>query len=221
MLMSEPPSLPRIGDLAPDFIAASTHSHELKFSEWQGDSWVVFFSHPADFTPVCTTELAEFARRAGDFSAVGVKLIGLSVDSIHSHIAWLQNMKEKLGIDLPYPVVADLDTKVSQKYGMIHPGASTTATVRAVFVIDPKRVIRALIYYPVNVGRSVDEVLRLVRALQTADKHACALPENWKPGDRVIVPPPRVMQDVEGRLSHPAHDARDFYLVYKDLPGGG
>jgi peroxiredoxin (alkyl hydroperoxide reductase subunit C) len=218
MAMSEPGTLPRIGDIAPDFTAATTHSQELKFSEWQGDSWVVFFSHPADFTPVCTTELAEFARRAGDFASLGVKLIGLSVDSIHSHIAWLQSMKEKLGIDIPYPLVADLDTKVSQKYGMLHPGASTTAAVRAVFVIDPKRVVRALIYYPVNAGRSVDEVLRLVQALQTADKHACALPENWKPGQRVIVPPPKVMQDVADRLSNPAHDARDFYLVYKDLP---
>jgi peroxiredoxin (alkyl hydroperoxide reductase subunit C) len=216
--MSEPTSLPRIGDTAPDFVAVTTHTPELKFSEWQGDSWVVFFSHPADFTPVCVTELAEFARRANDFASVNVKLLGLSVDSIHSHIAWLQNMKEKLGIDIPYPLVADLDTKVSQKYGMLHPGASTTAAVRAVFVIDPKRVVRALIYYPVNAGRSVDEVLRLVQALQTADKHACALPENWKPGQRVIVPPPKVMQDVADRLSNPAHDARDFYLVYKDLP---
>jgi peroxiredoxin 2/4 len=217
--MSEPGSLPRIGDIAPDFTAASTHSHELKFSEWQGDSWVVFFSHPADFTPVCTTELAEFARRAGEFASLGVKLIGLSVDSIHSHIAYLQSMKEKLGIEIPYPIVADLDTRVSQRYGMIHPGAGSTATVRAVFVIDPKRVVRALVYYPVNVGRSVDEVLRLVRALQTADRHACALPENWTPGDKVMVPPPRVVQDVPDRLSDPAHDARDFYLVYTDLPG--
>jgi peroxiredoxin (alkyl hydroperoxide reductase subunit C) len=200
-------------------VAVTTHTPELKFSEWQGDSWVVFFSHPADFTPVCVTELAEFARRANDFASVNVKLLGLSVDSIHSHIAWLQNMKEKLGIDIPYPIVADLDTKVSQKYGMIHPGASTTATVRAAFVIDPKRTIRALVYYPVNAGRSVDEMFRLVRALQTADKHACALPENWRPGEKVIVPPPRTMQDVADRLTNPAYDARDFYLVYKELPG--
>lgn len=217
--MSDPASLPRIGDLAPDFTAASTQSHELKFSEWQGDSWVVFFSHPADFTPVCSTELAEFERRAADFSAIGVKLLGLSVDSIHSHVAWLQSLREKLGIAISYPVVADLDTKVSQKYGMIHAGASSTATVRAVFVIDPKRIVRAVVYYPLNVGRSVEEVFRLVRALQTADRHACALPENWKPGGQVLVPPPRVMQDIPDRVSNPAHDARDFYLVYKDLPG--
>jgi peroxiredoxin (alkyl hydroperoxide reductase subunit C) len=217
--MSEPVNLPRIGDVAPDFTAVTTQSPEMKFSEWQGDHWVVFFSHPADFTPVCTTELAEYARRAAEFADAGVKLLGLSVDSIHSHIAWLQRMKEKLGVDIPYPLVADLDTRVSQKYGMIHPGASTTATVRAVFVIDPKRIVRALVYYPVTVGRSVDETLRLVRALQTADRHACALPENWKPGERVIVPPPRTMQDVPDRLDNPAYDARDFYLVYKNVPG--
>jgi peroxiredoxin 2/4 len=216
--MAEPGHLPRIGDPAPDFRAPSTLSPEMNFSEWQGQDWVVLFSHPADFTPVCTTELMEFARQYDRFRARGAKLLGISVDSIHSHLAWLQNMKEKMGVTIPYPLVADIDMKISQAYGMVHPGASTTATVRAVFVIDPKRTIRALIYYPMNAGRNVDEVLRLVTALQTADKHACATPANWKEGDKVVVPPPKTVADVEERLSHQDREIRDFYLSLKDLP---
>jgi peroxiredoxin 2/4 len=219
--MAETISLPRIGDAAPDFKAITTQSGELSFSEWQGQDWVVLFSHPADFTPVCTTELVEFARQNDRFKAKGVKLIGVSVDSIHSHLAWLQNMKEKMGVAIPYPLVADIDMKVSQLYGMIHPGASATATVRAVFVIDPKRTIRALIYYPMNAGRNVEEVLRLVTALQTADKHACATPVNWREGEKVVVPPPKTVADVEERLSHKDkgdREIRDFYLSLKDLP---
>jgi peroxiredoxin (alkyl hydroperoxide reductase subunit C) len=216
--MSETYSMPRIGDPAPDFTAVTTQATEMRFSEWQGDDWVVLFSHPADFTPVCTTELTQFARRNDDFKKMGVKLIGLSVDSIHSHIAWLENMKDKLGVEIPYPMIADIDMKVSSKYGMLHPGASATATVRAVFIIDPKRVIRAIVYYPLNAGRSVDEVVRLVQALQTVDKHGVACPENWHPGDKVIVPPPKLVKDVADRLTNPAYERKDFYLVYKDLP---
>lgn len=218
--MSETISLPKIGEPAPDFTAVTTQSGAMKFSEWQDSKWVVLFSHPADFTPVCSTELAEFARRNDDFMAIGVKLIGLSVDSIHSHLAWLQNLKEKLGVEIPYPMIADLDTKVAQLYGMIHPGASATATVRAVFLIDPKRVIRALLYYPLNVGRNLDEILRLARALQTADGNACATPVNWQPGEKVVVPPPKTMGEVKERLSHQGKDyeVKDFYLCLKDLP---
>jgi peroxiredoxin (alkyl hydroperoxide reductase subunit C) len=220
--MSEAISLPKIGDTAPDFTAVTTQSAAMKFSEWQGDSWVVLFSHPADFTPVCSTELSEFARRAGDFAAINTKLIGLSVDSIHSHLAWMQNLREKLGTEIPYPLVADPDTKVSQLYGMIHPGASATATVRAVFVIDPKRIVRALVYYPMNAGRNVDEILRLVTALQTADQYACALPVNWKPGDKVVVPPPKMVAEVAERLSHQGkdYDIKDFYLCLREQPVG-
>lgn len=174
-------SLPKIGDPAPDFKAVTTQSGDMVFSEWQGKDWVVLFSHPADFPPVCSTELIDFARRTDDFENVSTKLIGISVDSIHSHLAWLQNLKEKIGVEIPYPLIADIDTRVSQAYGMIHPGASATATVRAVFVIDPKRIIRALVYYPMNVGRNVEEILRLVTALQTADKFAVATPVNWTP----------------------------------------
>ncbi len=213
----ELPSLPRIGDTAPDFTAVTTHEPAMKFSDWQGGKWVILFSHPADFTPVCSTELAEFARRADDFAALDTKLIGLSVDSIHSHLAWIQNLKQILGVEIPYPMIADLDTKVSQVYGMIHPNASATATIRAVFLIDPKRVIRALVYYPMNAGRNIDEIYRLVQALQTADTKSCATPVNWQPGEKVIVPPPKTVADVAERLSHSGkdYDVKDFYLSLK------
>jgi len=214
--MSETDSLPRIGDKAPDFQAITTFSQDFGFSAWQEQDWVVLFSHPADFTPVCTTELVEFARRFEEFKKKGVKLIGVSVDSIHSHLAWLENMKQKMGSTIPYPMVADIDMRVSRLYGMIHPGASTTATVRALFVIDPKRVIRALIYYPMNVGRNVDEVFRLVTALQTADQFSCATPVNWKEGEKVVVPPPKTVDEVADRLNHPDREVKDFYLSFKD-----
>lgn len=213
-------SLPKIGDTAPDFKAVTTHSPEMQFSQWQGSDWVVLFSHPADFTPVCSTELMEFARRSEEFKKNGAKLIGLSVDSIHSHLAWLQNMKEKMGVEIPYPMIADIDTKVAQAYGMIHPGASATATVRAVFIIDPKRVIRALVYYPLNAGRNVSEILRVVQALQTADKFSVATPVNWMPGEKVVVPPPKKIDDVKERETHKGkdYDYKDFYLCLKELP---
>ncbi len=210
--------MPRIGDVAPDFTAVTTHSAGMKFSEWQGDSWVILFSHPADFTPVCTTELAEFAKKSTAFQKLNTKLIGLSVDSIHSHVAWLQNMKEKMGVKIPYPMIADIDMKVASLFGMIHPGASATATVRAVFFIDPKRVIRAIVYYPMNAGRNVEEIHRLMQALQTADTHGCALPVNWKPGEKVVVPPPKTAAEVDERLSHSDYEIRDFYLCLKDGP---
>ncbi len=214
--MSEMISLLRIGDKAPDFQAVTTIANDFEFSAWQEQDWVVLFSHPADFTPVCTTELMEFARRDEEFKKKGVKLIGISVDSVHSHLAWLQNMKQKMGVTIPFPMVADIDMRVSHQYGMIHPGASATATVRALFVIDPKRTVRALIYYPMNAGRNVDEVLRLVTALQTADQYGCATPVNWREGDKVVVPPPKTVQEVEERLSHPDRDVKDFYLTLKD-----
>ncbi|MGQ0613308.1 MAG: peroxiredoxin [Planctomycetaceae bacterium] len=210
------PGIPRIGDTAPDFKAVTTHG-ELEFSKWQSDKWVVFFSHPADFTPVCSTELTCFAQRAGEFEKRNVKLIGLSVDSIHSHLAWQENLKQILDTEIPYPMIADGNMAVASLYGMIHPGASSTVTVRTVFVIDPKRTVRALIYYPLNVGRSVDEVLRLVEALQTTDKHSVATPVNWKPGEKVVVPPPKTVADVKERASHKEYERFDFYLNKKTL----
>jgi peroxiredoxin (alkyl hydroperoxide reductase subunit C) len=204
-------TMPRIGDTAPDFTAITTHG-ELNFSKWQGDSWAILFSHPADFTPVCSTELAEFARRSKEFEKRNCKLIGLSIDSIHSHLAWRENLRQILDVDIGYPLIADLDTKVAQRYGMIHPNASSTVTVRTVFFIDPKRTIRALIYYPLNVGRNMDEILRTLDALQTADKKSVATPVNWKPGDKCIVPPPKTVADVAERAGHKDYERFDFYL---------
>ena len=208
--------IPRIGDTAPDFKANSTHG-EIDFHKWQGQDWVLLFSHPADFTPVCSTELTELGRRSGDFDKRKTKLLGLSIDSIHSHLAWRENLKQVLDVALPFPLIADLDTKVAQLYGMIHPGESATVTVRAVFVIDPKHTVRALVYYPLNVGRNVDEIVRLIDALQTADKNACAMPVNWKPGEKVIVPPPKTVNDVAERETHPEYERFDFYLNKRSL----
>jgi peroxiredoxin 2/4 len=209
--------IPRIGDIAPDFRAPTTHG-EITFSDWHKGSWVVLFSHPADFTPVCSTELTEFARRSDEFARMNTKLIGLSVDSIHSHLAWRENLKQILDVELPYPLIADLTTDVSRKYGMIHPGASSTATVRAVFIIDDKRTIRALVYYPMNVGRNIDEIARVVEALQTADKHACATPANWHRGEKVIVPPPKTVTEVKDReTKRKEYEHFAFYLNKKTL----
>lgn len=214
--MTETRSLPKIGDQAPDFTAQTTQG-EVTLSTWQEGKWVVLFSHPADFTPVCSTELTEFGRRYKEFEQRGVKLIGISVDSIHSHLAWHQNLGKILGVALPYPIIADSTRAVSELFGMIHPGASATVTVRALFVIDPKRVVRALIYYPLNIGRNVDEVVRVIDALQTADKNGVACPVNWKPGDKVIVPPPKTEKEVADRLALQNVERLDFYLTKKSL----
>ena len=214
--MTETRSLPKIGDTAPEFTAQTTQG-EVTLSTWQEGKWVVLFSHPADFTPVCSTELTEFGRRHKEFEQRGVKLIGISVDSIHSHLAWHQNLGKILGVALPFPIIADSTRAVSELYGMIHPGASATVTVRALFVIDPKRVVRALIYYPLNIGRNVDEVVRVIDALQTADKNGVACPVNWKPGDKVIVPPPKTEKEVADRLALQNVERLDFYLTKKSL----
>ena len=214
--MSEDAGLPRIGDKARDFRAATTSAREFEFSAWQEQDWVVFFSHSSDFMPVCTTELMEFSRRYQDFKKKGVKLLGISVDSIHSHLAWFDTMQQKMGVTVPYPLVADADMRVSRLYGMIHPEASSTAAVRALFVIDPQRVIRGLICYPVNVGRNVDEILRLVSALQTAEKNSCATPVNWREGDPVAALPPQTVQDVEKQRTHQEREDKDVSRTPKN-----
>jgi peroxiredoxin (alkyl hydroperoxide reductase subunit C) len=208
-------SLPRINEPAPDFEAKSTQG-PLKLADFKG-SWVVLFSHPADFTPVCSTEFIEFARRGEEFKKRGVKLVGLSVDSIPAHIAWIRSIESHFpDVKIDFPVIADLDTKVAQKYGLIHPAASETATVRAVFVIDDKGIIRALIYYPMTLGRNIDEILRAIDGLQTADANACATPANWKPGEQVIVPPPQTIADAEKRLQS-EYDVTDWYFSKRTL----
>ena len=208
------PTLPRLNEPAPDFQANSTQG-PISLGDYKG-KWVVLFSHPADFTPVCTTELSEFARRAPDFEKLNAQLVGLSIDSIYSHLAWTRNIEEKFGVKIPYPIIADLDMKVASAYGMIHPGASSTATVRAVFVIDDKAVVRAMVYYPMTNGRNIDEILRLVTALQTSDKNGVATPCNWNPGEKVIVPPPQTAEAAETRLNE-GYEVTDWYFSKKDL----
>lgn len=206
--------IPRIGEPAPHFEAESTFGN-IQLADFRG-SWVVFFSHPADFTPVCTTEFLAFARKHADFRKLNTELLGLSIDSIFSHLSWVRNIEEKFGCKIPFPVVADIDRRVAERYGMIMPGDSKTETSRCVFVIDPNGVIRALIYYPLTTGRNVDEILRLVTALQTSDTHTVATPANWQPGDPVIVPPPRTQEAAEERLEED-YDCKDWYFCQKKL----
>ena len=216
MSRSSKKGIPRIGDVAPDFTCVTTQG-EINFHEWMGEGWTMLFSHPADFTPVCSTELSELARREGEFTERNTKLIGLSIDSIHSHLAWRENLKQIMDTEIPYPLIADIDMKVAGKYGMIHPGAASTVTVRAVFIIDPNKVVRALVYYPLNVGRNVDELIRLIDGLQTTDKHGVATPVNWVPGESVVVPPPKTEAGVAERNSHKDYERFDFYLNKKTL----
>jgi peroxiredoxin (alkyl hydroperoxide reductase subunit C) len=203
--------MPRIGDAAPDFTAPTTHG-EINFSRWRNGKWTILFSHPADFTPVCSTELTELAKRNDDFKKRETQLIGLSIDSVHSHLAWVQNLEQIFKIRLPYPLIADSTRAVAEKYGMIHQGESATVTVRALFFIDPKGTIRSIIYYPLNVGRNIDEVVRVLDALQLSDAKSVACPANWKPGDKVIVPPPKTMEEVNQRLAATNYEKLDFYL---------
>ncbi len=208
--------MPRIGDKAPDFEQMTTHG-PLKFSEYNKDSWVILFSHPADFTPVCTTELSAFAVDKEFFAKYNTKLIGLSIDSIHSHLAWVNNVRENTGVYMDFPIIADLDMKVANLYGMLHPGESSTAAVRAVFFIDPVGTIRLVMYYPLNIGRNMDEIKRVLIALQTSDMNSVAMPANWKEGDKVIVPPPKNLKEMDARIADESVEKVDFYLAKKDL----
>lgn len=208
-------SMPRIGDMAPDFKSNTTWG-PMQFSEFIKDSWTILFSHPADFTPVCTTEMSGFAVRGDEFRKLNTKLIGLSIDSIHSHIAWVNNVKKNTGVLFDFPIIADIDMKVSKLYGMLQPNESETAAVRAVFFIDPVGKIRLIMYYPLNVGRNMNEILRSLIALQTSDKHGVAMPLDWEPGDKVIVPPPKTVKEMQEREKSD-YEMVDFYLAKKDL----
>ena len=187
-------AMPRIGDRAPSFKAVTTQG-EIQFPDQYAGSWVILFSHPADFTPVCTSEFMTFATLEKQFEELDCKLVGLSVDGLYSHIAWLRTIKDKIeykgmkGVEVKFPLIEDITMDVARKYGMIQPGESSTKAVRAVFVIDPKGVIRTIIYYPLSLGRNFDELLRIVTALKAADAFAVATPADWRPGDDVIVPP--------------------------------
>jgi peroxiredoxin (alkyl hydroperoxide reductase subunit C) len=206
--------LPRLGEPAPDFEAVTTQG-TIKLEDYKG-SWLILFSHPADFTPVCTTEFMAFAEIYEELQKRGVELLGLSVDSVSSHIAWVRNVEEKTGVKIPFPIIADLSKEVTLRYGMIHPGQSKTETVRCVFVIDPNQIVRAILYYPLTTGRNMYEILRLVDALQTTDQHGVATPANWKPGDMVVVPPPNTQEMAEERLKQ-GYECTDWYLCKKKL----
>jgi peroxiredoxin (alkyl hydroperoxide reductase subunit C) len=210
--------LPRINEAAPDFHAKSTHGM-IRLSDYTSKGkWVLLFSHPADFTPVCTTEFVEFARAEQEFQKRNVQLIGNSIDSVYSHIAWVRNIEEKFGVKVWFPVIADLDQKVAHAFGMVHEAVSDTAAVRAVFFIDPKGMVRALLYYPLSLGRNIGEILRVFDALQTADSNACATPANWQPGEAVIVPPPITQPDAEKRAAGgDGMEIKDWYFAKKKL----
>jgi peroxiredoxin (alkyl hydroperoxide reductase subunit C) len=216
--------MPRIGDKAPSFKAKTTQG-EINFpGDFQG-KWKILFSHPADFTPVCTSEFMTFATMEQEFAALNTQLVGLSVDGLYSHIAWLRAIKEKIeykgmkNVEVKFPLIEDITMEVAKMYGMIQPGESATQAVRAVFFIDPNDVIRAIVYYPLSLGRNFDELKRVIIALQTADNFGVALPADWRPGDNVIVPPAgscgvaksRMDGDEDGVVCH------DWYFCTKPL----
>lgn len=177
-----------IGDTAPDF-TVDTQNGEINFHNWAGDSWVFFFSHPADFTPVCTTEMGRTAQLAGEFSARNVKPLGLSTDTGAEHRKWIADVNDTQHTDLRFPIVADADLRIARMYDMIHPDQSETAAVRSVFIIDPKKKIRLMMTYPMSVGRNFDEILRVIDALQLGDAKRIATPADWQKGEQVIIPP--------------------------------
>jgi len=207
--------LPRLNEPAPAFTAATTHGTKT-LEDYKGQ-WLVLFSHPADFTPVCTTEFMAFQERKAQFDALDCNLLGLSIDSHHSHNAWVLNIKEKFGIEIEFPIIADLDMKVATSYGMIHPGAADTSAVRATFIIDPEGILRAMVYYPMSNGRQIDEFVRLIEAMQTSDANACATPENWRKGDKVIVPPAATIDEAKTRMDSEEYECVDFYFCKKEL----
>ena len=208
-------TLPRLNERAPEFDAPTTHGRKT-LADYEG-KWLVLFSHPADFTPVCTTEFMAFAKAADKFSEINCELLGLSIDSHYSHVAWVRNIEEKFGVKIPFPIIADLSMTVAKAYGMVHPGASDTSAVRATFIIDPQSMLRAMLYYPMTNGRSVDEILRLVKALQISTEHDVATPENWQPGDKVIVPPPVSTEEAQARLNNSEYECTDWYFCKKSI----
>lgn len=190
----------QLGQTAPDFTAESTEG-SIHFHDWSGDKWVVFFSHPKDFTPVCTTELGEFARRRNDFAKRNAVLLGLSVDSVADHQSWAADIADVGGTALNYPLLADPELKIAKSYGMFHPEADASVTVRSVFIIDPNKKVRLSLTYPPSAGRNVDEVLRVLDSLQLTDGKQLTTPVDWRPGDDIIIAPS--VSDEEARRRYP------------------
>ena len=215
--------IPRIGDKAPVFKATTTQG-EINFPEDYKGKWVILFSHPADFTPVCTSEFMTFARMEPEFNALNCQLVGLSIDGLYSHIAWLRTIKDKIefkgmkNIEVKFPLIDDITMEVAKKYGMIQPGESSTKAVRAVFFIDPKGIIRAVIYYPLSMGRNFDEIKRALIAMQTADTYSIATPADWRPGDDVIVPTAGSCGVAKERMEkHEDMNCSDWFFCTKPL----
>jgi peroxiredoxin 2/4 len=218
--------MPRIGDTAPSFEAVTTQGN-IKFPGDYKGKWVILFSHPADFTPVCTSEFMTFAKLESDFKKLNTELVGLSVDGLYSHIAWLRTIKDKIefrgwkNVEVKFPLIEDITMEVAKKYGMIQPGESNTKAVRAVFFIDPAAKIRAIIYYPLSLGRNFEELKRVIIGLQTADKFTIATPADWQPGEDVIVPPAGSCGVAEDRMSGKENGGlycKDWFFCMKPLP---
>lgn len=217
-------SMPRIGEKAPAFKAVTTQG-EIDFPKDYAGSWSILFSHPADFTPVCTSEFITFASMEDEFAEANCKLIGLSVDGLYSHIAWLRTIKEKIeyrgmrDVEVKFPLIEDITMEVAKKYGMIQPGESNTKAVRAVFYIDPEGLIRTIIYYPLSLGRNFDELYRVLIALQTADEFSVATPADWRPGDDVIVSPAGSCGAAQERMDGKEEglECKDWFFCTKKL----
>lgn len=205
----------RLGDIAPDFTADTTQG-VLSFHDWKEGAWAVLFSHPADFTPVCTTELGRTAALSGEFAARNAKAIAVSVDSVEDHLRWVPDIAEVAGVNVDFPIIADEDRSVSQAYDMIHPGEGDTSTVRSVFLIDPSNTVRLTITYPKSVGRNFTEILRALDALQATDRSPISTPAEWVPGDRVIVAPAIATDDARERFANV--DEVKPYLRFADAP---
>lgn len=216
--------MPRIGDQAPSFQAVTTQGN-INFPDDYIGKWVILFSHPADFTPVCTSEFITFAHLEDKFGKANCKLVGLSIDGLYSHIAWLRTIKEKIefngmkNVEVKFPLIEDISMEVAKKYGMIQPGESKTQAVRAVFFIDPNSMIRAIIYYPLSLGRNFDEIYRALIAMQTADAFSVATPADWNPGDDVIVPPAGSCGTAKDRMDgeDAEIDCKDWFFCTKKL----
>lgn len=211
-------NMPLLGDPFPEMKVQTTHGPMHLPNDLKG-SWFVLFSHPADFTPVCTTEFYGFQQRFKEFEKIGCKLIGMSIDQVFSHIKWVQWIKENLNVEIQFPIIAANDA-IAMKLGMLHPGKGTN-TVRAVFVVDPEGKVRLILYYPQEIGRNMDEILRVVKALQVSDKNGVAVPADWPNnaliGDRVIIPPPKSQKEAEARMKQ--KDCYDWWFCYKTLEG--
>ncbi len=209
--------MPLLGDKFPEIEVQTTHG-KIKLPDHYKGKWFILFSHPADFTPVCTTEFVAFQKRYEEFKKLNTELIGLSIDQVFSHIKWVEWIKEKLGVEIQFPIIADDTGRVAQRLGLIHPGKGTN-TVRAVFVVDPEGTIRAILYYPQELGRNMDEILRMIKGFQVSDREDVAIPANWPNneliGDEVIIPPASDVKTAEERLKQ--YECYDWWFCHKKL----